>query len=376
MPSSMKAWPVTGPFKGIVGDLPSGFDPQALDTAVNVVCRLGRLQTRPRLTGLSASNPDGQAVYNLYSFLDALENWHTLALTKQHAYFLTSSGGSLTYNALTLPAGITDLSGTGLPFGLVEMNQQVFFCNGSAPLLYADGSTNVQLAGDVPGACFYLAENSSHLIGVNWVIPSPGISNSTKYPFRVIISDVNNPLEWIPSISNSAVVINLIEKGGVPNGIQTLGSYTYIWRQFGGNILWPSGNASAPFYNDPFSWSNPGWGLFYPYSMCTWNQSGLMVSHNAEVLLFAGASGPAASNWTPLAGGKVKNALAQDLNSATGIVQGFVTDQLGPLFPFEAYILSIPGPGVMWVLNLTDMSWTRFIAEGTVFTALGNVKVH
>lgn len=377
MTSSMKPVPIVAPFKGIITDVPSGFDPQSFDLAQNVLFRKSRIVTIPQLTQIMRQPPDGRIIRGMASFLDALNNWHTLVLTDSTPYFMTYGGAyPLTYNALSLPLGIPNLAGTGLPFAMVEMNQQVFFCNGSVPLLYAEGSSSVKVAGDVPGACYYLAENSSHLIGVNWVIPAPGISGSIAKPFYVQISDANNPLVWTPSSSNSAQIINLIEKGGVPTGVCTLGSYTYVWRQYGANVLWPSGQAFAAFNNEPFTWSNPGWGNYYPYALAVWNQSALMVTHEGEVLLFSGAAGPTAQAFQPMAQGKVKKQLAQDLTQVSGDqVFGFLTDQLGPGYDFVAYHLWIPGLNKAWILNLEEGSWSTATLTGKYPTAFGNLKV-
>ena len=375
---SMKPFPVVGPWKGVVTDVPSGMDAAAWDTGQNVVFRKGRIQSRPGLLQYVPNPPDGRIIRAMYSFLDVLENWHTLVLTDTTPYFLTNPSGTLVFNALTMPSGIPNLGGVGLPFALIEMNQKVFFSNGAQPLLYVDGSASVKVAGDVPGGCLYLTENSSHLIGVNWTIPPPGITGSQAYPFYVQISDADDPLVWTPSTSNSATIINLIEKGGVPAGCQTLGQNTYVWRQFGGNVLWPTGNAAAPFYNEPFMWSNPGWGAFYPYTVANWNQMGLMVTHNGEVLMFTPSStAPAVSAFNPVANGRVKLQLTKDLLLANGdVVYAFVTDQLGPGFDFEAYVIWIPGINKAWVLNLMDLTWSWFTANQQHATAFGNVKVH
>jgi hypothetical protein len=281
------------------------------------------------------------------------------------------------FNKLNLPAGLSTLGGNGNPYSIVEMNQKLFFSNGAQNLLYVDGSANVYLAGDAPGGCFFLTENSSHLIGVNWIIPAPGITGSTPFPFYVQISDAGNPFEWVPSLSNSATVINLSEKGGTPTGCCTLGTYTYVWRSFGANVLWPTGNAAAPFFNEPFTWSNPGWGNFLPYSLVTWNQSCVMVTHDGDVVLFNGANGPTASAFQSLAQGKIKVQLSMDLQQTSSEqVVGFITDQLGPGYDFTAYVLWIPGIPQAWVLNLEDGTWQTWTSQNRFATAFGNIKVH
>lgn len=381
---TMKPYPIMGPWKGVVTDSPSGFDPQAWDTATNFIFRHGRIRMRPALLQLLGAPPDGNTIIGMYSFLDVLQNWHTLLLTRANAYFLTADSSGLHYNQLTLPAGVTDLGGVVQPYAIVEMNQQVYFSNGAQNLMYVDGSANVYLAGDAPGGCKYLTENSGHMIGVNWTIPSPGLAGSTQYPFYVKVSDVGNPQEWQSGLATSAQTINLIEKGGVPTGTCTLGAFTYVWREFGGNALWPTGQAQAPFQNEPFAWSKPGWGNFYPYSLVTWNKVCFFVTHNGEVIQFSGASGYSAEAFQPMADGKVKQQISNDLSLANpGLpVFGFVTDQLGPGYDFQAYVVWIPGLTYMraWVLNLTDQTWSTWTSTDpgnnprTPF-AFGNIKV-
>lgn len=382
---TMKPLPILGPWKGVVTDTPSGFDVQEWDLAQNFVFRHGRIRTRPSLQPLLGPPPDGHQILGMYSFLDVLGNWHTLVLTSLNAYFLTVASVGLVYNALTLPSGVSDLGGVELPYAMLEMNQQVYFSNGGQNLMYVDGSASVMLAGDAPGGCQFLTENSSHLIGVNWTIPSPGLPGSQDYPFYVKVSDEGNPQEWQAGLSTSAQTINLIEKGGVPTGTCTLGAFTYVWREFGGNALWPTGNAQAPFQNEPFAWSNPGWGNFYPYTLVTWNKVCFFVTHNGEVIQFSGASGYSAEAFQPVADGKIKQQLIKDLAQAdpTKQVLGFVTDQLGPGFDFQAYVVWIPGLTYTraWALNLTDGTWSWWTSSepptgaSRFATAFGNIKV-
>src|SRR3569833_219242 len=111
----MKSVPWVGPWKGIITDLPSGFDMAAWDSALNVVMRKGRIQSRPGLKIYFPTPPDGRTIRGLYSFLDVLSNWHTLVLSDKNAYFLTNPAGTLVFNALTLPGGLGDLGSSPLP---------------------------------------------------------------------------------------------------------------------------------------------------------------------------------------------------------------------------------------------------------------------
>ena len=94
-------------------------------------------------------------------------------------------------------------------------------------------------------------------------------------------------------------------------------------------------------------------------------------------LLFNGASGPSAAGFQPLAEGKIKKQLAQDLTLASGDqVFGFITDQLGPGYDFTAYVIWIPGLNKAWCLNLVDQTWSWWTSNAQFATAFGNIKVH
>lgn len=367
---TVQRYPIAGPWKGIVTDLPSAMDDQALDVCTNFFCRKGRLQTRPRFNVVTPP-PDGQPVRALYTFQDVLDNYHTIVLTAAHAYYITSAGGVISYHVLTLPGGISSLSGTGLPFAIREINQQVYFANGSIPLSYIDGSISVQIAGDVPGSCLYLTENSESLIGVNWTEPAPGITGSMNWPFRVRWSDTGNPTEWINAFDNTAGATDLIESGGALTGCGTIGRNTYILRQEGSSVMFPTGNAVAAFAFEPFMWSRPGWGNYYPYSLVTWGPMMLCITESSEVLSFDG------SNFNRLSSGKIRKQLAADLALvANDVVQCFGSASMGRGYDLEAYWISIPGPNIMWVHDLVEGTWQKMSSSKGWLTYMQRVAVN
>lgn len=340
------------------------------DTALNFLFRKGRIQSRPRFNVLT-SPPDGRPIRVMYTFEDFNGNWHTLVLTDTTPYFITFPGGVATYNALTMPSGLTNLGGVlGSPFSIRELNQQVFFANAYNPLLYVDGSINVQVAGDVPGSCAYLTENASYLIGLSWIEPSTGITSSYPFPFRVRWSDAGNPLVWTPDPSNSAGANDLVTTGGILTGAATIGTRTYIMRRNGATVMTPTGVATQPFDFEPFMWSQPGWGNFFPYSLVTWTYATICVTSEGEVVMFDG------SNFTRLAGGKTKKAISADLALvANDQVVGYAIDSFGPGFDFEGYALSIPGPNITWIHNLEEGTWTRINSSKGWLTCVAKVAV-
>src|SRR5437762_9991577 len=164
-----KVIPTQGPFLGIVDDLPSVNAPaSAFSDVVNWLCRKNRVQTRPRLTPFPTP-PDRAIVRNIVTFIDSTEQAHTLVLTTKNAYFLTEGA---TYNLLSYPVGITDLSGTALPYAIMLLNDRVYFSNGSKVLLYADGESSVKVAGNVPGSCRFMVVSASHLITAFTTVPA------------------------------------------------------------------------------------------------------------------------------------------------------------------------------------------------------------
>lgn len=363
-------YPIAGPWKGVLSDLPSAFDDQALDSCVNFFCRKGRIQMRPRFNVVTPP-PDGQPIRAMYTFQDILNNYHTLVLTAVSAYFLTNVGGTLVWNQLAMPGGIPSLAGTGLPFAIREINQQVYFANGSIPLSYVDGSNAVQVAGDVPGSCLYLTENSESLIGINWTEPAPGISGSQNFPFRVRWSNTGDPLTWINSVDNDAGANDLIESGGALTGAATTGRNTYITRQEGATVMYPTGNNASPFGFEPFMWSRPGWGNYYPYSLVTWGPLILNITESAEVLTFDG------TNFQRLTSGKIRKQLASDLAMVSSdVVQCFGTASMGPGYDLEAYWISIPGPNIIWVHDLVEGTWQKMTSSKGWLTYTERVAVN
>lgn len=364
---TLQKLPIPGPYKGVITDLPSATDNQAFDDIQNFFCRKGRIQTRPQWTPLSPT-PDDEAIETLYSFQDAFNNWHTLVITTSNAYMITTiSGAVVSYQALTLPSGIPTLAGTGLPYGYLEMNSAFYFCNGSTPLLYADGSANVYVAGDVPGAPYYLTQNSFSLIGANWTKPAPGIVGSANYPFLVSWSDTANPNSWTPSNSSVAGSSDLIMSGGGITGLGTIGRNTYVLSQFGAQVMYPTGQAQPAFDFEPFMWSKPGWGNYYPYSLVVWGPLMFTITQSAEVLMFDG------SNFTQLAKGKIRGKLQQQLtNVSPNDVRCWCTSTMGPGYDLEAYWISLPN-GTIWVHDLVEGTWQRMFSTNGRLTALGVV---
>jgi hypothetical protein len=94
--------PITGPFKGIITDLPPTSVANGFEDSVNFIGWKGRQRTRPGLNIAGGfSSPDGSPILNMTSFEDIENFLHTLALTGSNAYMLTAG---LVLNKLTYPS--------------------------------------------------------------------------------------------------------------------------------------------------------------------------------------------------------------------------------------------------------------------------------
>ena len=360
--------PVTGPWKGIISDVPPPGDPTMFDDALNFLMTKGRLATRPKLTNFLYT--DGPLL-GAASFQDAVNNFHTLFLTINKAEFLTT--GPLTLNPLINTGTFPGVSGyqTGRPYGMAELINQVYFCNGSSLVTYVDGSNSTYDAGDVPGSCLFLEVDGtgSHLIGANWFEPQPGVSGATSFPRRVRWTDSGNPLEWIAAPSNSAGLNDLEECPDSITGMATLGRNTYIYRTDGITVMYPTGVGNAPFAFEDLSKSNAGIGSVFPYALAKYDSNCIAISFNDVYLNSNGTQ-------VPIAGGKVKKRIFADLAANSGgFVTGAILPSLGPAVDFLAYYLNIPGPNVTWVYSFDDENWTRINSSLGCFTQIASLLV-
>lgn len=365
---TMTRYPIAGPWKGIVTDQPSATNDNFLDDCENMFCRKGRIQSRPRWSPTTFQPPDGQPIRGIYTFQDALNNFHTVLLTAQTAYMYNAQ--TLSLQPINVPGGTGTLAGTGLPYALQEINNQLYFCNGSLSLSYFDGSDSTFVAGDVPGACRFLTENSESLIGAFWTEGPPGVVGSTQFPFRVRWSDTGNPLEWINAPDNTAGANDLIEAGGALTAIGTIGRNTYVLRKYGATVMFPTGQALPAFEFEPFMWSKPGWGNFYPYAFVIWGPQIITITESAEVLLFDG------SNFNRLSSGKIQQQLQADIALTTqsgGLVQAFGTASLGPFYSLEAYWIALNGK--TYVYDLIEGTWQIMVTASGTLTSMGRIAI-
>lgn len=355
------------PFLGAKSELPPPYGPpSAFDDVLNWFCRKNRIHTRPRLNAFGAP-PDGAIVRDMLTFDDVLNNPHTLVLTTKNAYMLTAGP---TWNLLTYPVfanGGTDLTGTALPYGRVSALNKTYFSNGSHQVLYADGESSLKISGATAPAAKFLTINAAHLIAAYITDPEPGAAGSKTYPQRVAWSKTGDPTVW--SGAFSAGLADLIEVKDSITGLMTLGRNTFVWRNNGITVMYPTGIGLQPFNFEHLSYAEHGIGTKYSHALATYTDRGVGVADDDIYILDRGG------NFSPI-GGLHKKRIFSDLEQATGdVVTGTIVAQLAPNFDMLSYWLSIPGVDVTWVFIYETGAWQRFTSVSGRLTAMNLVRV-
>jgi len=355
-------FPVVGPFQGHVDNVPTPHNPpNSFDEIRNFLCRKGRFHTRPKLVDFGAP-PDGAIVRYIKTYKDVENNYHTLALTTQTAYAITSGA---TYNALSLPGGIANLTGTALPYGVIISNGRVYFSNGSRVILYADGESSIKDSTS-PGAARYLAISNQHLIAAFCTEPEPGVAGSIEYRTRVRWSKAGDPNDWT---SFGSGFNDLIDVPDIITGIATLGRNVGIFRENGITLMGGTGNGASPFAFENMTSAPSGVGNRFPYSLAVFNDTAAFVASNDIYTVNAGL------NLTPI-GGKAKKKIFEQIGqSSGGPISAFIIPQLSPGIDYLSYWLNIPGLNTTWVYGYDEDNWQEFRAAGNILTFIGQAIV-
>lgn len=355
--------PVQGPFEGFVDNPPSPHNPpNSFDEIENFLCWKGRLRTRPKLIAFGNVPDDEATVRAAQTFRDVQGNLHSLVLTTQNGYMITSGP---VFNKLTYPVGITSLAGTALPYGIVYSQGKVFFSNGSNTILYSDGETSLKKANAI-GSARFMTVNAAHLIVAYVNEPEPGVAGSIEYPYRVRWSKSGDSLDWT---AFTAGFSDLLDVADVITGLATLGRNTVVFRMNGITLMGPSGIGAVPFTIETMTSALQGIGNYYPYSLATFDKYSMFVGVNDIYLMDSGLNLQAV-------GGKAKKRIFKDLHNAAGNqVTGAIITQFNNGQDFLSYWLTIPGVNVSWVYSQDDNSWQRFTSQAGYLSFLGALAV-
>ena len=345
------------PWLGQITELPAiDLPPAAFTEALNFLFLRGRVQTRPRLNAYSVT-PDGKTAYAFRSYKDVNGNAHTLVLTSKNMYAITT--GPLTLNALSFPAGVTDLGSVERPFGILGLHNRVYFSNGAVKLLYTDGSNALKIAGDVPGGARFLAIAGAHLLMA--YLREDGIDS----PTTVRWSTLGDPNSYAQASSGAN---QLIEVPDEITGLVPVGRSVFIARTNGVTVVTPTGIGVAPLAFENFSTEPEGVGNKYPYTLAAYgNRYVIFVSDDNiyEMTL---------PTVVPI-GGANKREIFKDIANATGTITGRIVPNLGVNFDFLSYWLTIPksGTSTTWILNLENRAWSKFESATGALSALATV---
>ena len=261
---------------------------------------------------------------------------------------------------------IVSLYGTGLPFSYAAVNNRVYFSNGGNYVLYCDGSANLAVAGDVPGACRFMTVNAARILTGYLTEGPPNVAGSVVLPKRARWCKAGNTNDWTAFGSGFN---EILETNDFLAGMATLGRSTFILRSNGITVATPTGVGISPFSFDQYSYSPQGVGCRYPYSLGIYDRFCVFVSTDDLYMLSLDGT------LTPIAR-QCKRKIFNDLANASGDqVCGFVVPRLGLGFDFLSYWLSIPGVNVTWVWNAEENNWVRFTSTAGRLTCLANVAV-
>ncbi len=344
------------PWQGIHDDIARPYAPlSAFDDIVNFFTLKGRIQTRPKLNTFGSAT-DGNPIYLQQSFKDKNGNYHTLVLTTVHAYAVTAGP---VYNALTFPGAIVTLGGKSRPYGWAAINNRIYFSNSDTKVLYADGSSALQLAGNVQGGAHFMGVLASRLILAYTE------ENSNLYPRRLRWCRAGNPNNWT---SFSAGFADLMDVPDEIAGFATSGHTGLVFRSNGITAMQPTGIGTNPFAFDHFSVQPSGVGNQYPYSLASYGNQYIVFVSSDDIYSVGGLQ------LTPI-GRSAKKKIFIDLGLATGTVTGSIIPSLGPGMDFLSYWLVIPKSGstAVWVYQFDDQTWVRFSSSFGTLTSISNI---
>ncbi|KKK61435.1 hypothetical protein LCGC14_3014360 [marine sediment metagenome] len=268
--------------------------------------------------------------------------------------------GPITLNALSFPAGVTDLGSVERPFGILGLRNRVYFSNGTVKLLYTDGSSSLKIAGDVPGGARFLAVVGTYLFMAYLR------EGSIDLPTTVRWSASGDPNSYSQTSSG---VNQLIEVPDEITGVVSVGRSLFIARTNGVTVVTPTGIGIAPLAFENFSTEPEGVGNKYPYTLAAYgNRYVLFVSDDNvyEMTL---------PTVVPI-GGANKREIFKDIAATNGIITGRIVPNLGVDFDFLSYWLTIPkagGASTTWVLNLENRAWSKFESPTGALGALATV---
>jgi hypothetical protein len=423
---------VKGPFKGIWDRTPRPNTPnEAWDDMVNLFCRKGRIQTRPKLVSFTAPT-DGKPVRNMITFADANGDYHTLVLTTRTPYYLSAGG---TYTEIVIPAGAVPTTGEhdgGDDKALLTDSSQSWTANefvgltvhnitdGSSGKITANTSTTVTatLAGGTDnnwddgdefeiatlsgtGLPFGLAVMNGRVYFANGSCKllycdgddTLGLADSfqgtcrflTVNAFHLIAGYTTEPE---PGEAGSAVYpirVRWSKSGDGDNWTDYTSGFNDLV-EVPDNITGLTTLGRNTFVARPngFTIMSPTGRGVAPFMFEQYNYAPKGIGNRfpysfatyGNTAVFVSADDIYRLDGATLSpiGGNCKKKIFDQLAQASGDeILGFIIPRMGIDYDFLSYWLSIPGVNYTWVYNLEEDAWSKFFSSAGRLTCLANV---
>lgn len=349
---------ISQPWSGWVDAQPAiTLPPSSFKQITNWIINKGRIQSAPK-ANVFVGPPNGENMLGAKTFLDVLAFFHTIVLTKDQAYYLSSP-------SVYTVAGPAFSPAIDSPFAVDVMLNKVFFANGGQFVSYVDGGAGVTIAGDVPGSCFFLGKLAAHLV-LAYTVEPDAVGNLQGYPSRVRWSKSGDPFSWFDF---TAGFIDISDVEDSLTGFANLGFAGFLFRSNGITVMTPTGVSTAPFRFDNFSIGPSGIGCYYPYSLATYGNFCMFVAQ--DDIYYFDSSGP------QRVGGTAKKSIFKDIFTRSGRVNAFIVGSLGNGVDYLSYWLCLPQTNntttVVWIYHFDDGTWVRETFPFGQITFLGDL---
>lgn len=345
------------PWAGWLNGLPSvAAKPTSFKQITNWLVNKGRLQSPPAF--LVGPVTHTGSILRLRSFADSAGSWHTVAITPVGIEALVAGAWVPLLN-FARPSVFPFSPVIVVPSAIEVYQNTLFFSGGPQPLSFWTGGvdaggqldSDLAIAGDTPGGCYFLGKLDSRLIQLNTV------ENQWNFPRRVRWSAINNAREWLSTVDPSAGATDIAEVEDAITGWSCGYNVGYVYRNAGISTMTPTGNPSIPFLIENYSAGPNGVGCYTPYTMASWGSMAVFRSETDMYMMDGG-------QLTPI-GASAKLSILNDIEAAVGIINSAIVGSAVPGTDYLAYWLLLPhgdGNTTIWVYHFDDQSWMKLLA--------------
>lgn len=219
MSQRYKEFVYKGPLKGVHVDLPADvIGPEYTPSMSNFTLKNGEFRTRARQYKYLPGTPDGFPIYNLASFMDANNIFHTVAITQFGLWQLNALWARIVNSepdkVWNLVGSYTDEPGGNFSTPIAVFINKLFFSIGSDDLWMWDGISSAGAPRTWQASTIYL--KGSNIIDSNGnvqIAQNTGTSKVSPHPaWSAVIggTTTDNDITWInngkPAIANSGLV--------------------------------------------------------------------------------------------------------------------------------------------------------------------------